>query len=83
MHPGAVAVLLDTAGMYAAWAWCSARRPGATVCNSVILMSAGDVVAEAHVERRSAAFFSLSRYVLSPQGTWWPGNVNYRLLEGR
>jgi uncharacterized protein (TIGR00369 family) len=88
MHPGAVAALLDTAGTYASWSMV--QRPGtrgATVGMQLSYpeVSQTDVVAEAHVERRSEEmFFSLGQVrTVSTGHLVAMGNVSYRLLEGR
>ena len=88
MHPGAVAALLDTAGTYAAWSMVQRQGSrGATVGMQLSYpdVSQTDVVAEAHVERRSEEmFFSLVQVrAVSTGHLVAMGNVNYRLLEGR
>ena len=88
VHPGAVAALLDTAGTYAAWSMVQRQvSRGATVGMQLSYpdVSQGDVVAEAHVERRSEEmFFSLVQVrAVSTGHLVAMGNVNYRLLEGR
>jgi uncharacterized protein (TIGR00369 family) len=88
VHPGAVAALLDTAGTYAAWSMVQRQGSrGATVGMQLSYpdVSQGDVVAEAHVERRSEEmFFSLVQVrAVSTGHLVAMGNVNYRLLEGR
>ena len=88
MHPGAVAALLDTAGTYASWSMVQRQGTrGATVGMQLSYpdISQADVVAEAHVERRSEEmFFSLVQVrAVSTGHLVAMGNVSYRLLEGR
>ena len=88
MHPGAVAALLDTAGTYASWSMVQRQGTrGATIGMQLSYpdVSQADVVAEAHVERRSEEmFFSLVQVRAVPTGHLVAmGNVSYRLLEGR
>ena len=88
MHPGAVAALLDTAGTYASWSMVQRQGTrGATIGIQLSYpdVSQTDVVAEAHVERRSEEmFFSLVQVRAVPTGHLVAmGNVSYRLLEGR
>jgi uncharacterized protein (TIGR00369 family) len=88
MHPGAVAALLDTAGTYASWSMVQRQGTrGATVGIQLSYPDVGqtDVVAEAHVERRSEEmFFSLVQVRAVATGHLVAmGNVSYRLLEGR
>jgi uncharacterized protein (TIGR00369 family) len=88
MHPGAVAALLDTAGTYASWSMVQHQGTrGATVGMQLSYpdVSQADVVAEAHVERRSEEmFFSLVQVrAVSTGHLVAMGNVSYRLLEGR
>jgi len=88
MHPGAVAALLDTAGTYASWSMVQRQGTrGATVGMQLSYPDVGqtDVVAEAHVERRSEeVFFSLVQVrAVSTGHLVAMGNVSYRLLEGR
>jgi uncharacterized protein (TIGR00369 family) len=88
MHPGAVAALLDTAGTYASWSMVQRQGTrGATVGIQLSYPDIGqaDVVAEAHVERRSEEmFFSLVQIrAVSTGHLAAMGNVSYRLLEGR
>jgi uncharacterized protein (TIGR00369 family) len=88
MHPGAVAALLDTAGTYASWSMVQRQGTrGATVGMQLSYpdVSQADVIAEAHVERRSEEmFFSLVQVrAVSTGNLVAMGNVNYRLLEGR
>jgi uncharacterized protein (TIGR00369 family) len=87
MHPGAVAALLDTAGTYASWSMVQRQGTrGATVGMQLSYpdVSQADVVAEAHVERRSEEmFFSLVQVREVTTGHLVAmGNVSYRLLEG-
>jgi uncharacterized protein (TIGR00369 family) len=88
VHPGAVAALLDTAGTYASWSMVQRQGSrGATVGMQLSYpdVSQTDVVAEAHVERRSEEmFFSLVQVrAVSTGHLAAMGNVSYRLLEGR
>ena len=88
MHPGVVAALLDTAGTHASWSMVQRQGTrGATVGMQLSYPDAGqaDVVAEAHVERRSEEmFFSLVQVrAVSTGHLVAMGNVSYRLLEGR
>ena len=88
MHPGAVAALLDTAGTYASWSMVQRQGTrGATIGMQLSYpdVSQTDVVAEAHVERRSEEmFFSLVQVrAVSTGHLVAMGNVSYRLLEGR
>ena len=88
LHPGAVAALLDTAGTYASWSMVQRQGTrGATVGMQLSYpdVSQADVVAEAHVERRSEEmFFSLVQVrAVSTGHLVAMGNVSYRLLEGR
>jgi uncharacterized protein (TIGR00369 family) len=88
MHPGAVAALLDTAGTHASWSLVQRQGTrGATVGIQLSYPDVGqtDVVAEAHVERRSEEmFFSLVQVrAVSTGNLVAMGNVSYRLLEGR
>jgi uncharacterized protein (TIGR00369 family) len=88
MHPGAVAALLDTAGTHASWSLVQRQGArGATVGMQLSYpdVSQADVVAEAHIERRSEEmFFSLVQVrAVSTGHLVAMGNVNYRLLEGR
>ena len=88
MHPGVVAALLDTAGTHASWSMVQRQGTrGATVGIQLSYPDAGqaDVVAEAHVERRSEEmFFSLVQVrAVSTGHLVAMGNVSYRLLEGR
>jgi len=88
MHPGAVAALLDTAGTHASWSLVQRQGTrGATVGIQLSYPDVGqtDVVAEAHVERRSEEmFFSRVQVRTVPTGHLVAmGNVSYRLLEGR
>src|SRR5262245_6465740 len=87
MHPGAVAALLDTAGTHASWSMVQRQGTrGATVGMQLSYPDVGqaDVVAEAHVERRSEEiFFSLGQVRVVATGDLVAlGNVSYRLLEG-
>jgi uncharacterized protein (TIGR00369 family) len=88
LHPGAVAALPDTAGTYASWSMVQRQGTrGATVGMQLSYpdVSQADVIAEAHVERRSEEmFFSLVQVrVVSTGHLVAMGNVSYRLLEGR
>jgi uncharacterized protein (TIGR00369 family) len=88
IHPGAVAALLDTAGTHASWSLVQRQGTrGATVGMQLSYpdVSQTDVVAEAHVERRSEEmFFSLVQVRAVGTGHLMAmGNVSYRLLEGR
>ncbi len=88
MHPGAVAALLDTAGTHASWSMAQRQGTrGATVGIQLSYpdVSQADVVAEAHVERRSEEmFFSLVQVrAVSTGHLVAMGNVSYRLLESR
>jgi uncharacterized protein (TIGR00369 family) len=88
MHPGAVAALLDTAGTHASWSLVQRQGTrGATVGMQLSYPDVGqaDVVAEAHVERRSEEmFFSLVQVRAVATGRLVAmGNVSYRILEGR
>jgi uncharacterized protein (TIGR00369 family) len=88
MHPGVVAALLDTAGTHASWSLVQRQGTrGATVGMQLSYpdVSQADVVAEAHVERRSEEmFFSLVQVrAVSTGHLVAMGNVSYRLLEGR
>ena len=88
MHPGAVAALLDTAGTHASWSLVQRQGArGATVGMQLSYpdVSQADVVAEAHIERRSEEmFFSLVQVRAVSTGCLVAmGNVSYRLLEGR
>ena len=88
IHPGAVAALLDTAGTHASWSLVQRQGTrGATVGIHLSYpdVSQTDVIAEAHVERRSEEmFFSLIQVrAVSTGHLVAMGNVNYRLLEGR
>ena len=88
LHPGAVAALLDTTGTYASWSMVQRQGTrGATVGMQLSYpdVSQADVVAEAHVERRSEEmFFSLVQVrAVSTGHLVAMGNVSYRLLEGR
>ena len=83
MHPGAVAALLDTAGTYASWSMVQRQGTrGATVGMQLSYpdVSQADVVAEAHVERRSEEmFFSLVQVrAVSTGHLVAMGNVSYR-----
>ena len=88
MHPGAVAALLDTAGTHASWSMVQRQGTrGSTLGMQLSYpdVSQADVVAEAHVERRSEEmFFSLVQVrAVSTGHLVAMGNVSYRLLEGR
>jgi uncharacterized protein (TIGR00369 family) len=88
IHPGAVAALLDTAGTHASWSLVQRQGTrGATVGLQLSYpdVSQTDVIAEAHVERRSEEmFFSLVQVrAVSTGHLVAMGNVSYRLLEGR
>ena len=88
MHPGAVAALLDTAGTYASWSMVQRQGTrGSTLGMQLSYpdVSQADVVAEAHVERRSEEmFFSLVQVrAVSTGHLVAMGNVSYRLLESR
>jgi uncharacterized protein (TIGR00369 family) len=88
MHPGAVAALLDTAGTHASWSMVQRQGSrGATVGIQLSYpdVSQADVIAEAHVERRSEEMFlSLVQVRAVSTGHLVAlGNVSYRLLEGR
>jgi uncharacterized protein (TIGR00369 family) len=88
MHPGAVAALLDTAGTHASWSLVQRQGTrGATVGIQLSYpeVSQTDVIAEAHVERRSEEiFFSLVQVrAVSTGHLVAMGHVSYRLLEGR
>ena len=88
LHPGAVAALLDTAGTHASWSMVQRQGTrGATVGMQLSYPDASqtDVVAEAHVERRSEEMF-FSRVQVRAVATGHlvaMGNVSYRLLERR
>jgi uncharacterized protein (TIGR00369 family) len=88
IHPGAVAALLDTAGTHASWSMVQRQGTrGATVGIQLSYLEVGqaDVVAQAHIERRSEEmFFSLVQVrAVSTGHLVAMGNVSYRLLEGR
>jgi uncharacterized protein (TIGR00369 family) len=88
MHPGAVAALLDTAGTHASWSMVQRQGTrGATVGMQLSYpdVSPTDVVAEAHVERRSEEMFFCYVQVraVATGHLVAMGNVSYRLLEGR
>jgi acyl-coenzyme A thioesterase PaaI-like protein len=87
IHPGAVAALLDTAGTHASWSMVQRQGTrGATVGMQLSYpdVSQTDVVAEAHIERRSEEmFFCLVQVRAVATGHLVAmGNVSYRLLEG-
>jgi uncharacterized protein (TIGR00369 family) len=88
LHPGAVAALLDTAGTHASWSLVQRQGTrGATVGLQLSYpdVSQTDVIAEAHVERRSEEMFFSHVQVraVSTGHLVAMGNVSYRLLEGR
>ena len=88
IHPGAIAALLDTAGTHASWSMVQRQGTrGATVGIQLSYpdVSQADVIAEAHIERRSEEmFFSLVQVRAVSTGQFVAmGNVSYRLLEGR